>query len=379
MAEQRRIRIRTAGWYYLLVLALVVGSAVFRVSNPLLMLAGLMVAPMLLNWRIAVASVWRLSLNRRLPQRICAGDTLVVGIELTNQKRSLGSRETIVEDCIALEGGDDEYSSRVEVVFANLKPRTSTSLAYHAALTRRGSYRFGPARVHTAFPLGLAEASVELGRSDTLLVCPRLGRLTKGWLDAIESEQQGDHRSRQRRGPADGDYYGLREFRPGDSTRWIHWRTTAKTGELSVRLLERRRNHDVALVLDLWRPEPAHRADYERIELAVSLAATIVTDLCHRGDCRLLLAGAGITSSPQLLAASPLLLEELMARLTEVQGAPQDTIADVCGQFEAIVRQGTCRLVASTRPAPPEMVGEPRLTWIDVSDAPHLARMFQIG
>lgn len=378
MAERRRVRIRTVGWYYLLVLSLVAGSAVFRVSNPLLMLAGLMIAPMLLNWRIAVALVQRLSLRRRLPRRICAGDTLVVGVELTNSKRSLGGRAMVVEDCIALDDSGDGVSSSVDVVFSNVPPGKSSSSSYHVELSRRGRYRFGPARAFTAFPFGLVEGSVAIDAVDTILVCPRLGKLSPRWLDVIESEQHGDQRSRQRRGPADGDYYGLREFRPGDSTRWIHWRTTAKLGELSVRLLERQRNHDVALVLDLWRPERPHRVHFERIELAVSFAATVVADLCNRGDCRLLVAGAGIRSAPGLLAASPLLLEELLAGLAEVQGNSADNLTETLQDVEVVVRKDTCRLVVSTRAIPSEISRDPKLSWLNVSDEAHLVRLFQI-
>ena len=145
-----------------------------------------------------------------------------------------------------------------------------------------------------------------------------------------------------------------------------------------MRLLERQRNHDVALVLDLWRPEHPHQVHLERVELAVSFAATVVADLCNRGDCRLLVAGAGIRYSTGLLAASPLLAEELLAGLAEVQGSPADKLSETLQAMQGIVRPDTCRLVISTRASLTEMSREPNLSWLNVSDEAHLVRLFQI-
>jgi uncharacterized protein (DUF58 family) len=219
---------------------------------------------------------------------------------------------------------------------------------------------------------------VRVKRYDSVIVGPRLGRLTGRWQELVVSRRDGRQRARQRRGPPEGDYYGLREFRPGDSKRWIHWRTSAKLGKLAVRLLEQQRSYDVALLLDLWLPAEPQPADFDRVELAVSFAASVTADLCQRGDNRLLVAGAGIECEPRMMAASPLLRDELLEQLAVVQGSHQDALPSLLAGLQAALRSGTHRLVVSTRSAPADAARDPLLTWTDVSDAAHLARLFQI-
>jgi uncharacterized protein (DUF58 family) len=377
--QRRRIRVCSAGWYYLLVLSFMMGGAVFRQANLLIVMTGLMIAPLLLNWRLTVSTIRRLSLHRRLPHRICAGEPLVVEVEMTNHRRSLGGWAMAARDEIRLEGPrGDEFRTLVDVVFPSVPAGESARAGYRVELSRRGQYRFGPLTVCSRFPFGLVEASVRVERFDTILVYPRIGRLIGRWQDLIESQREGSRRSQRRRGPAGGDYYGLREFRPGDALRMIHWRTSAKLGELAVRLLEQQRNRDVAVLLDLWHPHEPQAADFDRVELAVSFAATVVSDLCRRGGSRLLVAGAGIENQLQLQPTSHLLLTEVLEQLAAVQATGEDRIAPVLDSLVTAIPSGTRRLVVSTRPAPRETSPDPLKTWVDVSDGPHLASLVQI-
>lgn len=379
MIERRRIRICTAGWYFLLVLSFIIGGAIFRGANLLIVLVGLMTAPLLLNWRLTVATVQRLSVRRRLPHRVCAGDPLVVELALTNCRRLLGSWVMAAQDRIELEGpAGKTFRTTVEAVFPSVPAGKTARAGYRVELSRRGRYRFGPLLVSTRFPFGLLEAAVRVDRCDTILVCPRVGRLIGNWQELVESHRDGTRRSHRRRGPTEGDYYGLREFRPGDTMRMIHWRTSAKLGELAVRLLERQRNRDVAVLLDLWHPHEPQQEDLDRIELAVSLAATVVSDLCRRGGSRLLVGGADLRVEPRLLPASHLLLSEVLEHLAAVQGDNRDRLTPALEELESVLPFQTRRLIVSTRPPPREAEPDPLRVWIDVSDGDHLAGLFQI-
>ena len=66
--------------------------------------------------------------------------------------------------------------------------------------------------------------------------------------------------------------HGLRQFRAGDSPRWIHWRTTARRGELMIREFEDMPNDHLVLIVD-----PGER-DHPVLERLLSLAATICWD-----------------------------------------------------------------------------------------------------
>jgi uncharacterized protein (DUF58 family) len=147
---------------------------------------------------------------------------------------------------------------------------------------------------------------------EAILVFPALGRLHRGRLRRLLRQAAitlGRSRQRPRRHPtAQSQFHGLRAFRPGDSPRWIHWRTSARRGELMVREFEDEPTDDLVLVVEPWLPaadanawraqvsveddEPPRRS-LVRLEEALSLAATICWEWCrHKGD-RFVLAVAG--------------------------------------------------------------------------------------
>jgi uncharacterized protein (DUF58 family) len=77
---------------------------------------------------------------------------------------------------------------------------------------------------------------------------------------------------------AQAEFHGLRAFRPGDSPRWIHWRTSARCGELMIREYEDVPSEDLILVVD-----PSGKDAV--LEATIRLAATICWDWCrHKGN-----------------------------------------------------------------------------------------------
>jgi uncharacterized protein (DUF58 family) len=193
-----------------------------------------------------------------------------------------------------------------------------------------------------------------------------------------------------RQGPIDGDYYGLREWRNGDSKRWIHWRTTAKLGRLAVRQFEQQHNRDLALVLDLWQPFPPDAAARGRVELAVSVVATMVDDLTRRGSSRLALAVAARESGWWSASVSPLFARQLLERLALVQAVADNELPAALARAVANVQPGIQLVVISTRAPILEEVCDSRLfdgqarqqrelrraVWLTAGEEP-LAALFQ--
>ena len=65
----------------------------------------------------------------------------------------------------------------------------------------------------------------------------------------------------------------------------MHWRSSARTGKFVVRQLEPPHNRDAAILLDLWAAQTALNAEeLDNVELAISFAATVLTDLCRQGS-----------------------------------------------------------------------------------------------
>lgn len=156
---------------------------------------------------------------------------------------------------------------------------------------RRGPYQFAPVLVGTGYPFGLLRRGVVVGEPLTVLVLPRTGKLSRERLRRhLRGSDPRGERSRQqgaRHELARVDFHGLRPYRAGDSLRWVHWRTSARRGQLMVKEFEDVPGDDLVLVFDAAFPEG------EAFEDAVSLAATIVQEWCQRRGDRLVLAVSG--------------------------------------------------------------------------------------
>jgi uncharacterized protein (DUF58 family) len=160
-------------------------------------------------------------------------------------------------------------------------------------LVARGRYRWGPLEAVNGYPFGLAQRRARLVAEEEMLVLPRLGRLHRGrlrrFLLPLGLAAVPMRRQALRHPTAQAEFHGLRAFRSGDSPRWIHWRTSARCGELMVREFEDLPTDNLILVLDPALPEKGT----DLLEDAISLAATICWEWCRQKGDRLMLAIAG--------------------------------------------------------------------------------------
>jgi uncharacterized protein (DUF58 family) len=181
------------------------------------------------------------------------------------------------------------------------------------------------------------------------VVFPRLGRLTLGWQRWLESPELGFGHGARQQGFRAGEFYGLRDWRSGDSRRWLHWRTTARRQTPVVRQFEQERNQALAVVVELWQPKhpQAHHAD--NMELAVSFAATIAAELCRQGGRWLSLA---VVAQQRWFVHGPTstaLLHSTMEQLALAQAVSDDRLDEVLTETLDRLRPGTRVLVISTR------------------------------
>ncbi len=386
MAPRQSTRICMEGWYYLFIVVFIVGGAVLGEVNLLVMLAGMMVGPFLFNWRFVQLTLRNLEVSRQLSQRICAGDILTVAILAKNHRTRLTSWTVLVEDSLQRNGDPERSEARtVRLILPRIGVGQICSRQYRTVLMRRGRYTLGPLRVATRFPLGLVRSSTIVDQQSSLLVYPKLGRLTSRWLHVVNARLTGNQSDGRHQGMMEGDYYGLREWRSGDSQRWIHWRTSAKRGELSVRQYEQQLNRDMVLVLDLWQPDSPTDEEQATTELAIRFMATAVTDKCSRGGCRMALSVAGTEPQYWSGSATTILAQEVLDHLAEVDPGDGLSIYEVLNRVRQMGTGGTQTLVLSTRGAPfltsddnweseARPVGPPHaygnVTWIDCrSDA----------
>lgn len=346
---RRRISITSEGWYYLVLLAFLLAAAMLREINLLLLLAALLSGPMLLCWRLVVITLRGLEVRRQMPRGVCAGDLLVVDLEVANRRKRTTSWALVVEEEIVRLNGADAAPVRPAVFFSHVEPGDTRRREYRGRLPQRGRYRVGPLKLSTRFPFGLFRGTLIDSRVDTLTVYPRLGRLTAAWRSRRRESHEGTQRRQLGQARASGDFFGVREWQAGDSSRWVHWRSSARHQKLVVRQFEQQRHRDVAVLLDLWQPAGARAADRENVELAISFAATIVADACRRGGSNLLVAIGGEGLDLCGGSASPPVMEEIMAQLAVAEASPAASLAGLASTVMPKVSADAEVVVISTR------------------------------
>ena len=346
----RRVYLRVEGWYYIFVIVFVVGGAVLRNVNVLVALAGLMAAVLILHWQLVLRSLSGIDVIRSLPVRLCVGDPLEVEVTVLHRGRRGSAWALEFTDYLQrIDPPDDEPASEVKLLFPRIVAGQELTRRYQCALSRRGVYRFSKARIASRYPLGLVEGSCFLDLPDRLVVYPEIGRLSRRWASLIEAEHAGQQSTRHRRGWNEGDFYALREWRNGDSRRWIHWRTSAKLGKLAVRQFEQRRSCDVTLLLDLHHAASPSNQELAVIEAAISFAATAVVDLCRRGGSSLGLVVVSRETGQWYGSASPLFSQELLEHLSVCRASDATHLIDATNRLDELQQGGGKLLVISAR------------------------------
>src|SRR3990172_3342833 len=112
MASRHITRLCPEGWYFLFVVLFVIGGAVLGQVNLLVALAGLMIGPLLFNWRLVQLMLRQFEVQRTVPPRVCAGDSLTVAVVGVNRRRRLGSWTVVVEDSVRRAGDKPRYRQR---------------------------------------------------------------------------------------------------------------------------------------------------------------------------------------------------------------------------------------------------------------------------
>jgi len=341
-----RLPIRRATLYYVVVFCVVLGGAMLREVNLLFVLAGMILGPLVLSVFWVFTSLRRLGARRRMPRSVCAGDLLVVQVELENKRRRRSSWAVVVEDVIRHAG---ELVARPRVYFPQVQPGRSGEAAYRGRLVHRGRYEVGPFRVWTRFPFGLVRRAITLGQREELIVLPRIGRLSPGWLARRREAFEGSEQQQPRHSRVEGEFFGVRNWRDGDSRRAVHWRSSARRGGLVVRQFEQPHSRDVAVLVELWQPTRPSRDDLDRVELAVSFAATIVADVCRQGGAEL---GLGTNDAPGRWTSGPAsaaLAETAMERLALAEARSDDALAELLATALDEVALGADIILVSTR------------------------------
>jgi uncharacterized protein (DUF58 family) len=262
-------------------------AALILGEKDLLRVAILLAALPLLAAAYVGRTRYKLACSRTLdPHRVPVGASARVVLRLQNLSR-LPTGTMLLEDKLPYALG-----SRPRLVLERLGAQQASSVAYTVRADVRGRYEVGPLVVRLTDPFGLCELIRAFPSIDKLTVVPQVVALPSVRL-AGEFAGAGESRARSVAVHGEDDA-ATREYRHGDDLRRVHWRSTARVGELMVRREEQPWESRATVVLDTR--GYAHRGEgpTASFEWAVSAAASIAVHLRHGGYKLRLVTDSGV-------------------------------------------------------------------------------------
>jgi uncharacterized protein (DUF58 family) len=256
----RRIRFTFGGAVFTLG-ALAVGAVGMNTGyNLLYLLLGAMLGLIVVSSWLSEKAIVALELRRATPRGVTVGHEVRIQYEVANHKRRIPSLAVELR----------ERGLPVPAFVPRVGPGEETVARSANRFVRRGIYPLGTVTISTSFPFGLffKERDVEL--PGELVIWPRHDRV-------LRSSAPGAGKNRAlgvalaRAAGTRGDYRGLREYRPGDDPKDIHWRSSARFETPVVREYDRDTSESTWICLDLA-GEPGDEAEGV-VEVAASLAA----------------------------------------------------------------------------------------------------------
>ena len=235
-------------------------------------------------------SLTRVEYRRRLShKRVFFGEEVELEVEVANRKM-LPLPWVAVSDQVPTGIGVDRDKQSESPQYARPVLANSFSLGWYHRIRRRhrlncdqrGNFTFGPARVTSGDLFGLSHQEMTVSDLDHLTVYPRILPVENF---VIRSRQPiGDLRTKRDIFEDPVLTMGVREYAYGDSLKRIHWKTSARIGQLQTKIFETTTNIDIGIFLDVRTvAAPLVGTVYQLHELGIIAAASIANQAMDAG------------------------------------------------------------------------------------------------
>ncbi len=343
-----RFRLTREGVHFIGILIFIFVGAVMRDINLLILLAGVMIGLLLLQWRFNTSTLVGVRLERNLHVSATVEQETEVGLRLSNPKRMLSAWLVLVEDPIRkLQPTNRRLSEKGTALVDTVRPNGTANCRYRLVFHQRGKYRIGPSTLSTRFPLGLGRSWRTLDNESEILVRPRLGDLTSNVDELFRQDRMGQAQASANAGGYEGEFYGLRPWETGDSRRWIHWRTTARLGELSVRQFEQRQRRQKCILVELF--DSGAPEVEQHVELVISCLATLTSRAVSQGRDKLAIATIGKQTRVFTSVQSSVMVHNLLDYLAVVESSKEPDLLSGFRGLTIPLMSSPHLLVLSTR------------------------------
>lgn len=259
---------REGKWF--LVLVITIGFSAINSGDNLLYLILAMMLSFIISSGILSENVLKgISVTRLVPRHVFAGETFRMLLKVRNAKRWTSSYSLIFEDPEL-----EKISPLPTASFLfRVGPQGTATVSCNARVDARGIYPLQTLEVATLFPFNFFMKSMERTVRAELVVYPRLRPLVDGYFLAAAAEM--DRLSSRSSLPGMKDFHSLREYRHGDNTKWIHWRSSARLSKMVMKTFDIEESTNAVILFNNTLSDPKNPALRAQYETAITMIASM--------------------------------------------------------------------------------------------------------
>lgn len=245
-----KIRFTRAAYVWTVVAVLIAVVGWYKTINLLVLAGYFLLALLAVNLRLAWRASSRLGVSRKAVPPAFAGELVALSAEIRND--ATHPITTLVSS--------SSFGNSTAWMFAPLAANDERTITARWTFAKRGRHVLGPIVVDSSYPLGLVHVVRSLAGEAAVQVLPTLGKVNmeqfRRWLVRQNAGEGETRRPSRRPSLGTGEVRGLRPYRPGDTPREIHWKTSARRNQLWVREYDRTEPLDLIIIVDPYRPDP---------------------------------------------------------------------------------------------------------------------------
>lgn len=265
------IRLTKRGGAYIAIVLIIAFAALNTGNNLLVLILSFLLAAMIASGIISSLDLQGLQIALNLPPAIHAGQRAAFLVTLRNLKKLVPSFAVTLRSRAAGSPQDQSTNFFLQAKnFPYIRAREEFQLTLHCSFKRRGVYPVEGFEVRTAFPFGLFSKGRQLPAEGQIVVYPELRDLHQ--FLAAHPNLQGQ-RELRRIGQGSG-LYKVRPYQRGESTRNVHWKSTAKLSQLMVKDFMAEEDRPPKILFSTFLPNP-DEAVLESFEKGVSYVASL--------------------------------------------------------------------------------------------------------
>jgi uncharacterized protein (DUF58 family) len=270
-------------------------AAINSQANLLFGVFGLMIGILLISALICRLVLAGLRVERTIPEYVAVGQNATIQYTFINSKRFWPSLSVGLAEL----DGAEAFTHQPQAYMLHIAPGRSAVTPINVVPKRRGLHTLTNFQISTSFPFGFVKRALMGRADDAILIYPALGTVSPRLLSMCRSAERGGANMKPRRNGAD-EFYGVKEFRPGENPRWIHWKRSARTGELVSKEMVQISPPKLLILIDTFVESPT-LAEHTAVEKSIAMAASLASGSMDSGMAVGMSAWAGewVNIAPQ--------------------------------------------------------------------------------